>query len=126
PLHLASRNNNADAIRALIRPGLELDAADANEQTPLYYAVGGGKVSAAEVLLDAGANPNGRPIVNSPLLHMVRESAEMLRLLVSHKANLEVTNADGRTFLLWLIQQVPNCTNLVTILLDAGANANAG
>ena len=54
----ASREGHADVARKLISLGADPDLVDHNGQTPLYYAVRGGKYDTVEMLIKAGVNVN--------------------------------------------------------------------
>ena len=68
PLHMVSSQlpNPPDtqqiqeSITILIQAGIAPDAIDQFGQTPLHYATRTGNQTAAQCLLDAGANPNAR------------------------------------------------------------------
>ncbi|MBI2398039.1 MAG: ankyrin repeat domain-containing protein [Xanthomonadales bacterium] len=58
-LHAAMRHCPDDAlVRALIARGANLEASDGDGNTPLNFAARHDRLSAARLLLDAGANPN--------------------------------------------------------------------
>lgn len=58
-LHAAMRHCPDDAlVRALIASGADLEASDGDGNTPLNFAARHDRLSAAQLLLDAGANPN--------------------------------------------------------------------
>lgn len=59
-LHYAVDADHLDAIRLLVDAGAMIDAQDATGATPLWRACNGGRLSAANILLAAGANPNTR------------------------------------------------------------------
>jgi hypothetical protein len=58
-LVLAALNGNADALRRLLRAGVNVDAPSADlygHATPLHHAVSSGRLDAVRVLVEAGAN----------------------------------------------------------------------
>jgi ankyrin repeat protein len=61
-IHKSCLSGNAATLKHLIRLGLDVDAATTNNgirgETALHYAVRGGFVEAARILLENGANPN--------------------------------------------------------------------
>jgi uncharacterized protein len=64
-LHYAAFFGTAEAVRALVQAGADLEAPSTNEEfapeaRPLHSAVAAGKSDTAEALLEAGADPNAR------------------------------------------------------------------
>jgi ankyrin repeat protein len=57
-LHLASGNNLLETCKELIRRGADVNAIDANGNTPLYEAAGFGNAEICELLLLNGAMPS--------------------------------------------------------------------
>ena len=61
-LHIAAARINeavgTDNIAALLDAGADINAPDANGQTPLHHAVSAGHLAAVALLLERGANPN--------------------------------------------------------------------
>lgn len=60
PLHWASMNGHAEAIRLLAEKGANLEVQSSMLGTPLHAAARFDRVEAAEALLAAGADPNSR------------------------------------------------------------------
>ena len=100
PLHWATTFNKKDAVELLLA-----NKADKNIKvakygwTPLRLAVIHGHMAAAEVLLNAGADPNVTDKENIPLLHqaVIRGKKEMVELLLDKKADVNIKDADGET-----------------------------
>jgi uncharacterized protein len=58
-LHYAARNGHADAVRALVEAGADLNTISASDKTsPMLIAITNGHYDVARFLLDHGANPN--------------------------------------------------------------------
>ena len=58
-LHVAAANDNVEAAKILISHGAKIDVRDTvNNDTALLYGIRDGKFSVAELLLEAGADPN--------------------------------------------------------------------
>lgn len=55
----AIEKNNLEAIRILLRKGIDLEATDGNGITPLFLAVGNNNVEAAKLLIENGAEVTG-------------------------------------------------------------------
>ena len=95
PLHLACFAGGADAVRLLVKRSAPLERlAEASfaRVRPLGTAVFAGQVEAAEILLEAGADPNG---VDSGENHPLQTAEangneELARLLRVHGATLPV------------------------------------
>jgi ankyrin repeat protein len=60
PLHYAAVNGHLDVVRFLVERGARIDAASPNGTTPLMMAARHQQVSAAELLLELGADPTPR------------------------------------------------------------------
>ena len=96
----ASITNDLDEIRSLIGK-VDVNAKDHNDRTALQYAVGNGQLEAAELLLQAGADPNQRDRHgDQTLLHMSacrRRGHLMIELLLRHGADPKSRDAANRT-----------------------------
>jgi len=80
-LHAAARDGDLTRIETLLSQGAEVDERDAAQRTPLMYAVGKGRVEAAKLLLQRGADANAHsqehPYVKegSPVRRYERQTA---------------------------------------------------
>ncbi|XP_063079601.1 ankyrin repeat and SOCS box protein 2-like [Engraulis encrasicolus] len=96
PLHLAVDRNRDEILELLIKEGFDVNQElspsystmyEDRRTTALYFAVWGGNVEAASMLLEAGADPNLD--VFNPLLVAVRKgNVEMASLLIEHGGNV--------------------------------------
>ena len=104
-------------------------AADERDQdglTPLMWAARFGAVDAMAVLLDAGADPNGRDARNrwTPLLHAIhRQQPAAVRLLLAHGADPNAASPGNVTPLMMAADDRDPST--VRLLLAHGADADA-
>jgi uncharacterized protein YndB with AHSA1/START domain len=94
-LHLACFSGGAEAVRLLVQRGAPLERlAEASfaRVRPLGTAVFAGNVEAAQVLLEAGADPNGVDSGELRPLHTAEANGneELARLLREHGATLPV------------------------------------
>ena len=97
-LHVASKANDAERVKALIASGAEIDTRDKDQRTPLLLATRADAVDAARVLVEAGADVNARDnIRDTPFLYAGAEGRlDILRmLLATGKADLKDTNRYG-------------------------------
>jgi len=87
PLSIATIKSNEDIVKLLIEKG-----ADINKDCPLYFAVKYHDVEIVNILLKAGAIPNGpkrRTHGLRPMEHAAREGdLEMINILLEHNAEI--------------------------------------
>jgi len=106
PTQWASSLGNIDILRMLIQHGAAVDAANPNTKTtPLGGAAMKGRLDCVNLLLDAGASPNGSPGQPvSPLrIAIVQGHQEIVRALLSHGAR--TVEEDGVGALTFALQQ---------------------
>jgi hypothetical protein len=110
PLHLAAMQNRAGAAEMLIRRAAKVDATDLSGLTPLHWAAIRGSGEAAAVLLKHKADPNARsPRLNGGFADEVRGPG-IIHLAGNTPLHLAALCAQ---------------TNLIAVLLKAGASVNA-
>jgi uncharacterized protein len=92
-LHYAAFFGSPEAVRALVAAGADLEARSTNQEfapeaTPLHSAVAAGRMDNAEVLLEAGADPNARQHGGfTPLMEAEqRGDLDLAELLIQHGA----------------------------------------
>jgi ankyrin repeat protein len=147
PMMFAAQQGDVDSIRTLLRAGAKLNDFEPGTVTPLIIAAAMVHVDAVNLMLDNGANPNTADWRGyTPMLLVVRDShygidlankdkiVTIVKSLLAHGANPNfrlkqpkaiTTNdvsLDGGTALL-LAAEVNN-TEVVRVLLDAGADPN--
>jgi ankyrin repeat protein len=85
PLAVAAARNATDLLRTLLSQNHDPDERDANGVTPLMWAARSGSTEAMTILLDGGADPGVRDVVNgwTALFHAIhRRQAGAVRLLL--------------------------------------------
>lgn len=92
---------------------------------PFLDAVRTGKVSDVRKHLERGIEPNGRVGGEScyPIHYAVHAGVEMVELLVSHGARVDVKKEDGATPI--HLAAAMGYPNVVQLLIDYGADVNA-
>ncbi|KAG7272603.1 hypothetical protein CRUP_033112, partial [Coryphaenoides rupestris] len=125
PLHLATERSRDDILELLIDAGYDVNSQLSEEHrwtyedrrsTALYFAVHNNNLEAAEMLLEAGADPNLDFF--SPLLLAVRKGNVELAALLARIATNQLSFPAA--VLLGM-----NCTPLLKILMDHGCDARA-
>ena len=102
---------------------VNLDAVDANGQTPLAWAVVRDDSVAVLKLLSSGADPNVRDNSGSTPLHYV-QSPETCKLLLEYGANIHNKNNIYRRGPLHNICKRVDCVDLIDRILRAGADVD--
>ena len=121
----AAKNNDADALRALLRQGVDVKAASADGTTALHWASYRDALDSADLLIRAGANVNAAndlgatPLWNASL----NGSAAMVGRLLQAGANPNLALLGGETPL--MIASRAGNPDVITRLIDKGANVNA-
>lgn len=102
----AIQRSATDAVRRLLKEGLDPNTANGEGRTPLFLAVQAGRPEMVQVLLDGGAAAHWRDAQGNSLLHWAvihgdtPEAARTVAMLVETGADLEAVDALGRTPLL--------------------------
>ncbi|KAB8214174.1 ankyrin repeat-containing domain protein [Aspergillus novoparasiticus] len=121
PLELAAHEGHAEVVKLLLRHGV-----DPNKSSALALATGMGKLEAARVLLEAGANIERictRNQMDALFNAVDRGNATVVSLLIEYGANLERRDNDGMTPLAYAaFFRRPEAAE---VLLNHGANVNA-
>jgi len=100
PLHLSCLWSQLNCVELLLhQPNVMLDQKDAKGYTPLIYACVLDNPKYAELLLDAGANPDAQGNDGKTPAHSAaaNKSADCLWFLSMKKANLNAKNSLGET-----------------------------
>ena len=132
-LHIAAAQGNAAEVLALLQQGLDVNSTDGSwGMTALHYAVREGHAHIAQILLEAGANPNvkSNDDILSPSetpLHLAagEQKPNCVAVLLDYKADLEATNGSGQTPLLEALDADVLDLETVRVLIARGADINA-
>jgi quinoprotein dehydrogenase-associated probable ABC transporter substrate-binding protein len=126
PLMWAAWGDNPALLSMLLAHRAKLDATDNDGLTPLAIAAQNGKIKAARVLLDAGADVNA-PVAKggyTPLmLASTSGSSELAASLIEHGAKVNAANPAGVTAL--MIAAAGNHSTIAGLLVRSGADVNA-
>ena len=106
PLHVAATKGNPEIVEFLLKRGAKVNSlTPINGSTPLAEAALHGKLEAAKILLDYGANPDiNDNMGNTVLSDAIRgrlvgegEHFEIIKLLIARGVNPWITDGQGRT-----------------------------
>jgi len=126
PVAEAAMSGDREAVRALLKQGVDVNAAMGDGMTALHWAAKKGDVELAQMLLYAGANVKAMTRLGgfTPLL-MASEmgNAEIIAMLLSAGADAKVTTTNGTTPL--MLAAVAGRAEAVKLLIDKGADPNA-
>jgi ankyrin repeat protein len=121
----AIRNADAQAVRRLLDKGADVNARDAQGNTPLILASFYASPECVALLIDKGADVNAANKAGATALIRAATSYEKTRLLVAAGANVRVRTALGNTPLILAARRAGN-SRTVQLLLEHGADATEG
>jgi ankyrin repeat protein len=121
----AVQSGNRDAVRALLRAKVNVNASEADGTTPLHYAVRADDLETTKLLLKAGANAKvANRYGSSPLsLAAINGNAAIVALLLDAGADPNSVVSKGQTVLMTAART--GNREVVTLLLDRGAHVAA-
>nr|BFD60452.1 ankyrin repeat domain-containing protein [Bdellovibrio sp. CKG001] len=98
----ATKKNNAEMVRALLKQKVKIDEKDSQGRTALLIATRNNDVEIAKLLIEAGADVNIQDqIQDSPLLYAGAEGRlEILKMILKSKPNFKIYNRFGGTALI--------------------------
>ncbi len=120
PLHNAAMGDQTEAVKWLIRAGVNVNAKDNVSNTPLGFAASRGRTETAKLLIAAGAKVNIKNKWGMTPLHTA--ASEAAKVLLKAGANVNTKDEDGRMPLHWAAYE--GGIEVVKILLRAGAKVN--
>ena len=129
PIHLAAEQGSELLTRELLRVGVNPNCRDSRGRTPLHHSCGskGSTLTTANVLLDSGAEVCAPDLKGVHPLHLAAEqgSESLLRLLISHGADVNCSDAEGRTPMHYGCISERSTTAVVNLLIHTeGAKIN--
>ena len=124
-LATAARNGDKAALRSLLKPGADVNAAQADGTTALHWASYRDDLESADLLLRVGANANAANDLGVTPLWTASQngSVAMARRLLDAGANPNAALPSGETLLMTAARS--GQADIVELLLTNGADANA-
>jgi ankyrin repeat protein len=123
----AIEDEDLNKIRALVREGFDLadPVFSTGPHTAFHHAANMGCIDAAKVLLELGANIEGKLDSGQTALHLAafHGRPEMLRFLIDAGADAQAVDDRGDSVLHWWARGCPGIQTC-NILLDAGCDPN--
>ena len=126
----ACQTGNLEEVKKLIAEGADVNAplaGDIHKKTPLMCAAANGYVEIVRALLEAGADTEKKTFFKNTalILACMRGQSATVELLIAHRAQLNIAGGTDESTPLINAVKAQN-SEIVTKLLDAGANINAG
>lgn len=122
----AARRGDRDAVRALLKDGADVNAAEGDGTTALHWAARAGDAELVQMLMYAGANAKASTRLGAytPLMMAAQAGhSAAVAALIAGGADFAATSTTGTTPLMFASQS--GDTRTVTMLVEAGADVNA-
>jgi uncharacterized protein len=122
----AAKARDAAAVRALLKQGADVNAAQGDGMTALHWAASNGDAALTQMLLSAGANIRATTRLGAitPLLMASQAGhAQVVATLLAAGADANSSTATGATALMLAARS--GSTETVTRLVETGADVNA-
>ncbi len=119
----ACKDGTLQEVTTFINKKAKLNNIDNNGNTPLYIAIGNGRLDIVELLIKNGANVNKMSRGNSPLyIAAWHGHLDIAKFLIKHGANVNIVNSRGETP---VTQAACNGKlDILELLIDYGADLN--
>ncbi|KAJ6111771.1 hypothetical protein N7523_007832 [Penicillium sp. IBT 18751x] len=124
---IAAKCHSDWGVQVLQRRQASIETLNANRFSALMEAVVLEDLGAVQTLLANGANPNGNDRVRDKrplILAAMRGYLDIVKLLITYDATLEVTDSVGLSALYWAVSE--NQVEMARFLLSCGAEINCG
>lgn len=127
PLHLAVEQGRPLLVALLLDHGINVDTPDASGRTALHLASSSGSVEITRLLYERGADIEAASALGEKPLWLAASSnrEHVARFLLESEADPESLNAEASTTALLEAVKTGN-TSLVKLLLESGADVDAG
>lgn len=127
PFFQAIERDDNEAVRKLVKSGIDLKTRDERGNTALHVAVAGGNLEIVRLLLENGAKVNAKNKEKLTPIWMFEDGEDetlvkIFRLLIAKGADVNVLNEDKASLL--MMACFDDNLEAVKILLEAGANPN--
>jgi ankyrin repeat protein len=122
----AARAGDREAVRALLKQGADVNAAEGDGTTALHWAARAGDAELVQMLVYAGANVKASTRLGAytPLMMAAQAGhAAAVAALIAGGSDVKATSTTGTTPLMFAAES--GDTRTVTMLVEAGADVNA-
>jgi len=126
-LEQAAWSQKPKIVKFLLEHHVAIDPVDRDGNTPLSRAASTGNLPIIQMLLEAGANPDGKPNAESPPLLAATGPGpgklEVVQLLLGRHAKIDIRGKNGWTPIYVAAREKQ--VAIAKILIQAGANVNS-
>jgi len=120
----AIRDNSTSALKTFAAHRENINVRGPRDTTPLMYAAAYGSLQSMKILLKGGADVDAVNAFGATALMWSVSQPEKVKLLLDHKANVNIKAKDGRTALI-VAAFSPGSDRVVDLLLAHGADPKA-